>query len=170
MGAYAHKDLSLQIKTSSGDTIDLGMFQESSASYSETNDSSGSTKTTELSFSQGYKLHYEGNGISEQDQKEIADALKKFKPEIDKFMGKSNGNEDAKNSSKPEDWLASLGSNIMPTPKDDNTKNMQKSEMAKMFDDVMKNFKPSEQIFNDSKRLLDKIFGLMDGKLQIKYA
>lgn len=196
-GVYAHQDIALQIKTSSGDLIDLSMYKEASAAYSESSDGTSYTKTSELSFSQGYKFHYEGNGISEQDQKEIDEALKKFKPEIEKFMAKSGGDESVKNTSKPEDWLASLGSGIMPTPKDDNMKNAQKSQMAKAFDEMMKKFSsnmallsppknddtqnaqkpqaeqgysPLEKVFNDSKRLLDKIFSLMDGETQIQYA
>lgn len=169
-GIFARKDLSLEIKTSSGDTIDLSMYQEAGASSSEATDGSSYIKTTQMSLSQGYKFHYEGNGISEQDQKEIAEAMKKLKPMIDKFMGKSSGDEDSKKKSQPEDMLASFSANSIPQTNDNNVKNMQKSEMAKMFDDTMKKFKPSEQLFNDSKRLLDKIFGLMDGKLQIQYA
>lgn len=167
---YNRKDLALQIKTSSGDTIDLSMYQEASAGYSESSDGSSYSRTAELSLSQGYKMHYEGNGISEQDQKEIDEALKKLKPEIEKFMGKSSDDEDSKNSSKQEDVLASMAANMFPSTDVTDVKNEQKSQLSQLFDDIMKKFKPSEQLVSDSKRLLDKIFGLMDGKLQIKYA
>ena len=173
-GILSHQDLSLQIKTSSGDEIDLSMYKEASASYSESSDANSTTKTTELSLSQGYKMHYEGNGISAQDQQEINDALKKFQPEIDKFMGKSKGDQKAQNSSKPEDWVAALGANLMPPPANDNVKNYQKSSLAQAFDDAMKNASDSsgtsKKLCADSKRLLDKILALMDGKAQIQYA
>jgi hypothetical protein len=178
------------------------MYKEASASYSEQSDGASYSKTTELSFAQGYKFHYEGNGISEQDQIEIDEALKKFKPEIEKFMAKSSGDESAKNASKPEDWLAALGANMMPPMQNDDMKNMTKSKMTDLFDELMKKFNsntiqapknsgtkegekaqseqevadaktqssPLQKIFDDSKRLLDKIFSLMDGKMQIQYA
>ena len=64
-----YNSFGFSLQTSSGDTIDLSMYDSRSASISQ--EQSGNTQSTTLSLSHayGYSFHFDGNGIDENDQK-----------------------------------------------------------------------------------------------------
>ncbi|NCB55499.1 MAG: diacylglycerol kinase, partial [Epsilonproteobacteria bacterium] len=83
---YSYNSLGFSLQTSSGDVIDLNMYDERSASISH--EQSGGMQNTMLSLSHayGYNFHYEGDGIDENDQKEIDAAMKLIQPQIDEYL------------------------------------------------------------------------------------
>lgn len=59
------------MQTSSGDTINLKMYDEKATDFSHEQDANSSKTTLSLSHAYGYSFKYEGNGIDENDQKEM---------------------------------------------------------------------------------------------------
>jgi hypothetical protein len=86
-GAYAneYKEFGYQFQTSDGDKISIDLSQEKDVSYE--GDANGGTLN--LTLIDTFQFSYEGNGISDQDRKEIAEALAKIKPKIEAFFGES---------------------------------------------------------------------------------
>ena len=66
---YSYNDFNFSMKTSSGDTIDLKMYDERLAEFSHQKNDTTETTTLSLSHAYGYSFHYEGNGIDAQDKK-----------------------------------------------------------------------------------------------------
>jgi hypothetical protein len=166
-GGYESNNLAFSIKTSSGDEIDFSAYKESSASISSEQKDGVSTQTAELSISQGYKFHYEGNGLDENDMKEINKAMKDLKPSIDSFM-KESGNKDV--VGRELEGIASQVKASLPEPKTNDAKSFLKESIANVFDDAFKAFDNSKKVFDNAKRLLDKIFGKIDGSEKGFYA
>jgi hypothetical protein len=164
---YEASKLAFSIKTSSGDEIDFSAYKESSASVSSEQKDGVSTQTAELSISQGYKFHYEGNGLDENDIKEIKKAMKDLKPSIDDFM-KESGSKDV--VGRELEGIASQMKASLPEPKTNDSKSFLKESMANVFDDVFKAFDNNQKVFDNAKRLLDKMFGKIDGKDKGFYA
>jgi hypothetical protein len=166
-GGYEAKSLAFSIKTSSGDEIDFSTYKESSASISSEEKDGVSTQTAELSISQGYKFHYEGNGLDENDMKEIKKAMKDLKPSIDNFM-KESGSKDV--VGRELEGIASQMKVPLPEPKTNDAKTALKESIVNVFDDVFKAFNNNQKVFDNAKRLLDKMFEKIDGKEKGFYA
>ena len=86
LNAYRSHELSIDMKTSSGDTLSLNF--ENTQELSLDSRQSDASKESSFSFSsmQAFSFKLDSNGISEQDQKEIDTFMKKAQPYIDKFM------------------------------------------------------------------------------------
>ena len=68
---YSYNDFNFSMQTSSGDTINLKMYDERSLEVAHTEDEASSLTTLSLSHAYGYRFEYEGNGIDAADKKEI---------------------------------------------------------------------------------------------------
>jgi len=163
LGYSSSANMGLSFQTSSGDKIDLQLYSKQELGY-EKNDSGES-----ISFAQkeGYKFHFETNGLSEQDKSEIADAMKKIEPAVKKFM------EDNSSSSFMKEPLDIITSNIsakLPKPKDENAKNALSASTVGLFDNLLKKADKPEDIFGDMKKLLDKILKNIQNPQNIFYA
>ena len=74
-------------KTSSGDTINLSMYDNKELSYSNKSSKNSQEQTLSLKHSYGYKFELSSdNGLSEQDRAEIAKAMEELRPKIDDFI------------------------------------------------------------------------------------
>ena len=138
--------------TSDGDKIDLKMFDKvEAASGFKKGDGYVSQELT-LKHEYGYEFHYEGNGLSEQDKKEIEEAFKKIKPLFEKFMEQKNANEKVMTNT------AQMLKSMLPKPKDENHADAIKQEGVKTFDEVLKQIKASLEEVKKAKELFDKLF------------
>jgi hypothetical protein len=164
---YAKDAMSFSFTTSSGDTIDFSSYKEASLKSSSKNDDSGSTKTTELTLSAGYKFHYSGDGIDANDMKEIQDAINKISPDMKDFM-QSSGSKDI--LGRELENLASTTVNKLPQLSNQDSKEMLKDKFLSNLDDIFKMFDQNQKSLDNSKRLLDKIFAKIDGKDRSLYA
>jgi len=74
------------LQTSSGDVINLSMYDTRTTDISQ--ETNGNTRTTTLSLSHayGYNFQYQGDGIDANDQKEIDEAMKAIQPMMDKYL------------------------------------------------------------------------------------
>ena len=153
-----YNSFGFSLQTSSGDTIDLSMYDSRSASISQ--EQSGNTQSTTLSLSHayGYSFHFDGNGIDENDQKEIDAAMKLIQPQMDEYF------KNVQNSAKSVN-LASLTNTAydinqtLPSAKNQNTQNYMNNSLLKMIDQWM------QKTEHQNEKTLQSAKGLMDGIL-----
>ncbi|WP_456489106.1 ATP/GTP-binding protein [Caminibacter pacificus] len=143
---------SFHFTTSSGDRIDLEMSDSLKATSSYKKNSDTTVKEISLEHAFEYKFHYEGNGLSEQDKKEIKEAFKKIKPMLEKFLKQKDTNE------KTMTNFSQMLKSSLPLPKNDNHLNAIKNEGVKTFDDVLNEIKASFDELKKAKELFDKLF------------
>ncbi len=154
MDAYRSHDLSIMMKTSSGDIINLDLSNKESISLS--NEQNQKESKTELSFSsmQSFKFSVQSNGIDEQDKKEIAGFMKLAQPYLDKFTKEL---EDQKNSSPINQVAKKIADIFEPMQsKDQNTKNFTKNSIVDMFDQSLKTVTEAPKVIDQMQALLDK--------------
>ena len=168
LNAYRSHELSIDMKTSSGDTLSLNFENTQELSLdSRQNDTS---KETSFSFSsiQAFSFKLDSNGISAQDQKEIDAFMKKAQPYIDKFMKEL---EDL-NQNSPINKVASDVTKLMGDLKnrDENVKNDTKKGIVDIFDNTLKNVKTNEKMIDEAQKLLQKILDGFDKILEPLYA
>jgi len=153
--SYSYNDFNFSMQTSSGDTINLKMYDERSTDFSHQNDANTSTTTLSLSHAYGYNFKYEGNGIDAQDKQEIAEAMKLIQPMLEDYL-KNVADSEPKNAdiiNKAFDI-----NTYLPKPKDVNTKNYLNDNTLKTLDKVLeKTEHQNEKILKEAKKLFDAL-------------
>jgi hypothetical protein len=168
LDAYRSHELSIQMKTSSGDTLSLNFQNEQSLSLNETTTADSKEQAFSFSSMQAFSFKMESNGISEQDQQEINAFMKKAQPYIDKFMKEL---ED-QNQTTPVNKIASDVTKLIGNLKnsDENVKNQAKKGVVDLFDNAVQNVKSHEKMIDEAQKLLKKILDGFDKKLEPLYA
>lgn len=155
LNAYKSHELSISMRTSSGDEININLENTKEMSLLQQQDGKG--KSTQMSFSsmQAYQFEVNTNGIDEQDKKEIAAFMEIAKPYIEGFMKELE--ED--NQTTPLNKVAQDINQLMnPMKSEDNNKNnFLKESLVKSFDETSKLFDMHEKMLEQSKKLLDKV-------------
>lgn len=168
LNAYRSHELMVEMRTSSGDVITLDLKNEQSLAFEQTK--SGNSKSSSFSFSsmQSFNFSVEGNGIDEQDRKEI-DALMKFaRPHIEKFMKELEKEQQHTPLNKVVREVTDALSPLKE--KDAPTQNFAKNSLVKVFDDTLKTLQQNQNLIDESRKLLDKIFDAFDKAAQRVYA
>ncbi len=140
------------VTTSDGDKIDLKLFDSINVESNYKKANGFVSEEFTLKHQYGYEFHYEGNGLSEQDLKEIKEAYKKIKPLFERFLKEKNANE------KVVANIAHAIKSELPAPKNENHLNAIKEEGVKTFDDVLKQIKATLEEVGKAKKLFDKLF------------
>jgi len=145
-------DFEFNFTTSDGDIINLKMrdILEVKSDLKKTKHSMSEELTLKHQFS--YEFHYEGNGLSQKDLKEIKDAFKKIKPLLEKFLKTKKSNDRVIKN------VAHHLKSFLPPVKNENHLNAIKNEGVKTFDDVLKNLKVSFDELKKAKELFDRLF------------
>ncbi|GAB6074799.1 ATP/GTP-binding protein [Nautilia lithotrophica] len=138
--------------TSEGDKIDLKMYDSIEAFSSYKIGGEFESEEFTIKHEYGYEFHYEGNGLSEQDLKEIKEAFEKIKPLFEKFMKQKEANE------KVMINTAQMLKAYLPKPKDENHANAIKNEGVKTFDAVLKQIQATLDEVKKAKKLFDRLF------------
>ena len=128
--SYANSSLNsfdFKFKTSSGDEINLSMYNNKSLEYKKQSDKNTQTSELTLSHQYGYKFEFKSNGLSQQDKLEIAKALENITPNIDELIN----NKNQKNA---------IGSSVLD-----------------LFNNLLKQNKADEKTLQSSKNLFDEI-------------
>ena len=128
--SYANSSLNsfdFKFKTSSGDEINLSVYNNKSLEYKKQSDKNTQTSELTLSHKYGYKFEFKSNGLSQQDKLEIAKALEDITPKIDELIN----NKNQKNA---------IGSSVLD-----------------LFDNLLKQNKADEKTLQSSKNLFDDI-------------
>lgn len=168
LDAYRSHELSIAIKTSSGDTLSLNFENEQSLSMNEKTTSHSKEQSFSFSSMQAFSFNLESNGISEQDQKEINAFMKEAKPFIDKFIKEL---ED-QNQNSPINKIASDVTKLIGNLKnsDDNVKNHAKKGVVDLFDNAVKEVKTTEKMIEEAQKLMQKIIDGFDKLFEPLYA
>ncbi len=168
LNAYRSHELSIDMKTSSGDTLSLNF--ENTQELSLDSRQNDNDKETNFSFSsiQAFSFKLDTNGISEQDQKEIDAFMKKAQPYIDKFIKEL---ED-QNQNSPLNKVASDVTKLIGNLKksDENVKEYAKKGIVDLFDNAVQNTKPHEKMLDEAQKLLQKIIDGFDKIFEPIYA
>ena len=183
LDAYRSHDLSISMKTSSGDIINLDFSNEQSLNAKKGEDGS----SLKFSSMQAFNFEMQSNGLDEQDKKEIAAFMKLAQPRIDAFM-KEIAEQDQKSSvSKVAKSITDLLGHI--DEKNVDFKALAKNSTVAMFDKGLEkvakkyNFNAPtpetttknthidfEKLFKDSQKLLEKILQGIDNPKKEFYA
>jgi hypothetical protein len=153
--SYNYSDFNFSMTTSSGDTIDLMMYDETSSELSYQKDAVATTTMLSLKHSYGYEYKYEGDGIDAQDQKEIDAAMKQIEPMIADFMEKAQENSlsNAQITNKAFDINSYLAK-----PEDLSTKNYQNGKLLKTIDKILEKAEnQNEKILKEAQKLFDAL-------------
>lgn len=153
--AMGFNSFDFSMTTSSGDKISFSAYDNKSISLEKETDKN----TLTLSHKYGYKFSYQGDGLDENDVKEIQDALKNIKPQIQDFV--KNANEQVNGIDMTN--LANKIKKSLPKMSDLNTKNYASHNILGMFDNILANNKINDEILQNSKRLFDEITKQLDG-------
>lgn len=168
LDAYRSHELSIQMKTSSGDTLSLNFQNEQSLSLNEKTTADSKEQAFSFASMQAFSFKIESNGISEQDQKEINAFMKKAQPYIDKFMKEL---ED-QNQTTPVNKIASDVTKLIGNLKnsDENVKSHAKNGIVNLFDNAINSAKSNEKMIDEAQKLLKKVLDGFDKMFEPLYA
>jgi len=138
--------------TSDGDKIDLKMSDSLETASSYKKNKNGASYEFSLKHKFEYNFHYEGNGLSKEDLKEIKEAFKKARPLLEKFLKEKNENDKVLKN------VAHHLKSFLPKPKNENHLNAIKDEGVKTFDDILKSIKAQMKEVEKAKKLFDELF------------
>lgn len=160
MSNLSMNNLDFNFKTSSGDNISLSMYDNKSMNLKSSKD--GNSQLTELTLTHeyGYNFKYEGNGIDQNDIKEINEALSKIKPMMEKFLQNVKDGEKFGNSNYTN--LANEIKNMLPEIKNENHKNMVSDNVLKLFDKLLKQNKADENMLKNANKLFENLLQRFD--------
>lgn len=173
LNAYTQHELSIDIKTSSGDLIQLDFNNEKSLDYS----ANENEKSFSFESKESFTFSYEGNGIDAQDRKEIDAFLKMAQPNIDNFVA---GLNDGSSLTKPISQLTSNITSLFQPLKDkgEDILNMSKESLVKAMDKAMnremnKEVNPLEltqKVLSHAERYLEQVLKQLDKAEESLYA
>ena len=169
LNAYSQHALSIDIRTSSGDLIELDFNNEKSLEYSSNKDG----KSFSFSSLESFSFSYEGNGIDAQDKKEIEAFLKIAQPNIENFVA---GLNEGSSLTQPINQLANNIANIFQPVKDkgdENLLNFAKHGLSKAMDKAFENeLKPldqTEKVISHAQRFLEQMLKQLDKAEELLY-
>ena len=169
LNAYTQHALSIDMKTSSGDLIQLDFNNEKSLDYS----ANENEKSFSFSSMESFSFSYEGNGIDAQDKKEIDAFLKMAQPNIDNFVA---GLNDGSSLTKPISQLTSNITSLFQPLKDkgEDILNMSKDGLVKAMDRAFaKEINPlelTEKVLSHAQRYLEQVLKQLDKAEETLYA
>jgi len=165
LDAYRSHELSISMKTSSGDTLSLNFSNEQALSLQQ--QKNGGQQDSSFSFAsmQSFSFQFDSNGISEQDQKEIDAFMKVAKPYIDNFMKELD-------SSSPLNKIASSITSSIGDLRNKSTDviNKAKSAIVDAFDTNIKPLELNQTLLERTQKLLEKILYGFDTETKKLYA
>lgn len=150
---YAYNDFNFSMQTSSGDTLELKMYDEKSIALSQESSETRQTTTLSLSHAYGYSFSYQGDGIDEIDKKEIDQALRLVQPMLNNYF--KNVQEAESNTADITNKAFDINS-YLPKAKESNTNNYMNDSLMKSIDKVLeakenqndKMLKEAQKLFN----------------------
>lgn len=160
---YSSNAFGFSLQTSSGDTIDLSMYDQRSAEISQ--ETNGSTQTTTLSLSHayGYSFHYQGDGIDANDQKEIDEAMKQIQPMMDEYLKNVQESDGSTTQAKTTNTAYDINA-LLPKAQDLNTQNYTNDALLKSLDKILEKAQnQQEKMVQEAQKLFDSILKQQKG-------
>ncbi len=168
LGAYQSHDLSIIMKTSSGDAITLDFSNEKSLRYANQKDENGSKSAMKFASMQAFSFSMETNGIDEQDKKEIEAFMKIAQPYIDNFLEELKTDAPTSPVNKIAQQVTDLLSSVKSSGQ--NTKNYAKNSIVELFDKALEETKATQEMFDklfeNAQKLLEKTLRLFDQEVE----
>lgn len=160
---YSSNAFGFSLQTSSGDVIDLSMYDNRSAELSQASDGTTQTTTLTLSHAYGYNFHYKGNGIDANDQKEIDAAMKQIQPMMDAYMKSVQESDGVTSQATTTNTAYDINAKL-PTIKDLNTQNYANDSMLKSLESILnQTHKHNEKMLQEAQKLFDHILKQQKG-------
>lgn len=161
--SYSYSSFGFSLQTSSGDLIDLNMYDERSTAISQEQSDTTQTTTLSLSHAYGYDFHYEGNGIDANDQKEIDEAMKVIQPMMDAYLSEVEKSDTASTHAKSTNSAYDIQSTL-PTIKDINVQNYANNSMLKSLDKILEKAEnQNEKMLQEAQKLFENILKQQKG-------
>jgi len=177
LDTYRAHDLNIAMRTSSGDVIKMDFSNEQSLSLRHSQNGNNSQTSMSFSSMQSFQFSIKGNGIDEQDQKEIDAFMKTAQPFIDDFLKELSQDAPGTPVTKLAHDIAGL---FDPNrDRDEDAKNNVRANIVKMFDNALSEIQPLEKmsvediikkIFEDTQKLLEKTLKEFDNFNKDLYA
>lgn len=174
LDAYRSHELTMQMKTSSGDILSLNFENTQELSLNSRQKEGAKESSFSFSSMQAFSYQLDSNGITEQDQKEIDAFMKKAQPYIDKFMKElETQNQHSPINKLASDILKGIG-NLKNS--DENVKDHAKKGVVDLFDNALKQTAPVKnendmsKIINEAEKFLKKILEGFDRLFEPLYA
>jgi hypothetical protein len=168
LDAYRSHELSIQMKTSSGDTLSLNFQNSQSLSLSEKTSESSKEQSFSFSSMQVFSFNMDSNGISKQDQEEINAFMKQAQPYINKFMKELEDQNQTSPINKVASDVTKLIGNLKNS--DENIKNHAKKGVVDLFDNAVNSSKNNQKMLDEAQKLLQKIINGFDKLFEPIYA
>ena len=165
--ASKNQNLAFSYTTTSGKSLSLAMYDKQSVSLS----ANEGGKSLSLRREYGFSFSFVGSKLSEDEVKEIKNAMSGVQPLIDDFLQSSKVGE-----LEPKDFItkAMQMADVLPTPKDENALNATMSSLVDKFNSLLQ--KPSlsadlskegaQKLLEDSKKLIEEVLAKMQEKLK----
>jgi hypothetical protein len=155
LNAYRSHELSIQMRTSSGDKISMDFQNTQELSLAAKQNGTSSEASFSFASLQQYQFQMQSNGIDAQDQKEIDAFMKIAQPYIDNFMQELSENQQKTPLNHVSKQITREMESLkaMPEPSQNHAKN----DIVKLFDHSLKQVPQSQNIFEESQKLLDAI-------------
>lgn len=168
LDAYRSHELSIQMKTSSGDTLSLNFQNSQSLSMNQKSSAEGKESSFSFRSMQAFSFEIKSNGISEQDQQEINAFMKTAQPFIDKFMKElEDQNQTTPLNKVASDVIGAIGD---LKNRSSDVKNTAKNGVVDLFDNALKSVKSHEKMIDEAQKLLQKIIDGFDKTFEALYA
>lgn len=168
LDAYRSRELNIDMRTSSGDHITLDFSNRQSLSLQSQRGAGGSESRFSFSAMEAFSFSVESNGISEQDQKEIAAFMEIARPYIEEYFAELQGggrntprNEVARSVAAVFDPLKGNGNAV---------ENYAKQGIVSLFDDAAKMIRNFETLLDEAQKLLQKTLDDFDRETALLYA
>ena len=159
---YNYNDFNFSMQTSSGDKIDLKLYDEKSSELSFSKDGNSTSLTLSLTHSYGYSFRYEGDGIDAQDKKEIDQAMKTIQPMLEKYMQNVKDGEENFSMSEITNRAFDINS-YLPKTQNQDTKNYLQNQTLKSIDKILEEVQyQNQKVLEHAQKLFESIMKQMD--------
>lgn len=168
LDAYRSHDLNIQMRTSSGDTINMGFSNTQSLSMEQSKE--GASKSSSFSFAsmQSYSFQMDSNGLDEQDKQEIQEFMQMAQPYIDDFMKELESEEQHTSMSQVARTVSDIFTPLNEKPQE--SKDFAKQGIVDLIDNALKQLQQSEKLIGETRTFLDKILENMNSFESMLYA
>ncbi|MDX1295652.1 MAG: hypothetical protein R3302_05270 [Sulfurimonadaceae bacterium] len=168
LNAFRSHDLSIEMRTSSGDTINIDMSNRQELSMQSEKNSSGESASFSFASMQAYSFTVDSNGIDAQDKKEIAAFMEIAQPYIDRFMKELSGGEQKSPMNKIADTIASIFSPAKGGG--EAVENLAKKSIVEIFDNAVSQVEQFKELLDETEKLLKKSLEIFDRGEKLLYA
>lgn len=160
MDAYRSHELSIEMRTSSGDIINMGFSNAQSLSVNAEKSGNSSSLSYTFSSMQAFSFSLDTNGLDAQDQKEIAAFMEIARPYIEGFMKEL---EQGDRHTPLNQVAKSVSDAFKPAePEGERMKNHAKNSIVSLFDTALEQSRSVAEIFDGMQELLERTLTLFD--------